>query len=90
MSTSATCHVLPYERLDDERLLDAVRLYDGERLLVLQPYGWHIDGRHIPNACEHFSRESICEEHGWEVVCEYGPYVAVVRRKTAGDVQEAS
>jgi hypothetical protein len=72
-------HTLPYERLSSPLLLSAVKLFDGERLLVLQPFGWHINGTHIPNAPEQFSRESICEEHGWYVVCDYGDYVAVVR-----------
>jgi hypothetical protein len=70
---------LPYERITDSKALAAVvRLFDGEHLLVLQPFGWHLDGRHIPNAAEHFSREGVCAEHGWQVVCDYGPYVAVV------------
>lgn len=72
-------HLLPYERLDSKLLLDAVTLLPDERLLVLQPFGWHINGHHIPNAAEHFSREGVCEEHGWEVVCDYGPYVAIVK-----------
>lgn len=70
--------VLPYERIDSERLVASIRLRQNERLLVLQPFGWHIDGRHIPNAAEHFSRESVCAEHRWEVICEFGEYVAVV------------
>jgi hypothetical protein len=74
---------LPYERFNEESLVRAIRLFDGERLLVLQPFGWHIDGKHIPNAVEHFSREWVCEEHKWEVVCDYGPYVAVVRAALA-------
>lgn len=74
---------LMYERIDSKALIAAIRLRDGERLLVLQPYGWHIDGAHIPNAAEQFSRESICEEHGWQVVDELGPYVAVVAEKCA-------
>lgn len=73
---------LPYERIDDDALLKALHLFDGERLLVLQPYGWHIDAKHIPNAAEHFSREGVCEDHGWEVVCDYGPYIAIVRAKS--------
>jgi hypothetical protein len=72
---------LDYERLDDAGLQKSIRLFAGERLLVLQPFGWHIDGTHIPNAAEHFSREGVCEEHSWEVVCEYGPYVAVVQSR---------
>lgn len=79
---SAIDNVLPYERLDDEKIVEAIRVYPGERVLVLQPFGWHIDGRHIPNAAEHFSRESVCEEHGWEVIAEFGPYIAVVRVPT--------
>jgi hypothetical protein len=78
MSEHPGIQVLPYERLNDAALLKAVRLYDGERLLVLQPWGWHIDGKHIPNAAEQLSREGVCEEHRWEVVCDYGPYVAIV------------
>jgi hypothetical protein len=61
------------------RLQDAIRLFEGERLLVLQPFGWHIDGHHIPNEAEHFSREGVCAGHGWTVVCDFGPYIAVVR-----------
>ena len=48
---------LPYERIDDKKLMEAVRLFKGEQLLVLRPFGWHIDGKHIPNAAEHLSRE---------------------------------
>ncbi len=70
---------LPYERIDSTALAKAIRLSRGERLLVLQPYGWHIDAHHIPNAAEHFSRKGVCEEHGWQVVCEFGPYVAIVK-----------
>jgi hypothetical protein len=71
--------LLAYERLDNANLLAAIRLRPDERLLVLQPFGWHIDGSHIPNAAEHFEREWICEEHGWIVVDELGPYIAIVR-----------
>jgi hypothetical protein len=71
---------LPYERIGDSSLADSIRLMPGERLLVLQPFGWHIDGSHIPNAAEHFSREGVCKEHGWEVVFDFGPYIAVVRQ----------
>lgn len=70
---------LPYERLMSSRLQAAVNLFSGERLLVLQPWGWHIDGHHIPNAAEHFSREGVCQEHGWHLVCDFGPYVAIVK-----------
>lgn len=71
--------MLPYERLIEERLVEAIAVKPGERLLVLRPFGWHIDGNHIPNAAEHFSREGVCHEHRWEVVCDFGPYIAVVR-----------
>lgn len=71
--------VLPYERIAETYLLSAIQLRTNEHLLVVQPFGWHLDGKHIPNAAEHFSRESVCEEHRWEVVCDYGPYIAVVR-----------
>ena len=70
--------LLPYERVDSEELLGVVRLGANERLLVLQPFGWHIDGVHIPNAAEQFSRDGVCAEHGWRVVCEFGPYIAIV------------
>lgn len=70
--------LLPYERLESRQLVSAVRCREGEHLLVLQPFGWHLDGRHIPNAAEQFSREGICAEHGWRIVCEYGPHVAIV------------
>lgn len=75
--------MLPYERLFEAVLLQAIRLRPGERLLVLQPFGWHIDGRHIPNAYEHFSREGVCIEHRWEVVDDYGPYIAIVKSMPA-------
>lgn len=70
---------LPYERIDSQKLQDSIHLFDGQHLLVLQPFGWHLDGHHIPNAPEQFSRESVCDEHGWEVVCDFGPYIAVVK-----------
>lgn len=74
---------LPYERIKSEALRYAVHLFDHEHLLVLQPWGWHLDGRHLPNAAEHFSREGICQERGWTVVCDFGPYVAVVKPLTS-------
>lgn len=70
---------LPYERADSTGLLHGFRLAQGEHLLVLQPFGWHLDGHHIPNAAEHFSRDGVCREHYWSVVCDYGPYIAIVR-----------
>jgi len=75
-------YTLAYERISNSADFgNAIRLNLGESLLVLQPFGWHINGVHIPNAAEHFSREGVCEEHGWEVVDDFGPYVAVVRAK---------
>jgi hypothetical protein len=68
-----------YERIDTSKLADAIRLRPGERLLVLQPFGWHIDGHHIPNAAEQFTKESVCEEHGWEIVIDGGDYIAIVK-----------
>lgn len=76
--------LLPYERFDESALLKAIMLGTGERMLVLRPFGWHIDGSHIPNAAEHFSREYVCAEHGWDVVCDYGPYVAIVKAALGG------
>ena len=46
---------LPYERLNETALAEAVRLHDGEHLLVLQPFGWHLDAEHISNMPEQFS-----------------------------------
>ena len=49
-----------------KQLLESIRLNEGEHLLVLQPFGWHIDGQHIPNAGQNTSsakepRKSACE-----------------------------
>ena len=82
MSSAAAVKTLPYERIDSAALAVAVRLKDGERLLVLQPFGWHIDGAHIPNAAEQFDRAHVCQEHGWRVVADFGPYIAIVRGET--------
>jgi hypothetical protein len=72
--------MLPYERIiSEEKLLEAIFLKPDEKLLTLRPFGWHVDGKHIPNAAEHFPRESICIEHRWEVVCDFGPYIAIVK-----------
>ncbi len=76
--------LLDYERVSSSAITSAIRLRGGERLLVLQPFGWHIDGNHIPNAAEHFSREGVCDEHDWIVVCDFGPYIAVVKQKGDG------
>ena len=71
--------MLPYERIADSRkLAEAFWLRPGQHLLVLQPFGWHLDGHHIPNAAEHFSRDGICREHHWQVVCDFGPYIAII------------
>jgi hypothetical protein len=79
MTTKADT-VLDYERLNSKGLLDAIQLFPGEHLLVLRPFGWHLDGSHMPNQAEHFSRESVCADQHLEVVCQYGPYIAVVRQ----------
>jgi hypothetical protein len=76
--TTPTVQTLPYERLLSEALRSAIFLFAGEQLLLLQPFGWHLDGQHIPNMAEHFSRDGVCRELGLTVVCEFGPYVAVV------------
>ena len=73
--------ILPYERLHEKALLESIRLNEGEHLLVLQPFGWHIDGQHIPNAAEQFSREGVASSLRMEVVCDYGPYIAIVKKK---------
>jgi hypothetical protein len=71
--------LLPYERFQEAQLLTAVRLTDGESLLCLQPFGWHLNGSHLPNMAEHYSREYVCMELRLIVIEEYGPYLAVVR-----------
>ena len=77
---------LPYERITSPSALHSIiRLFSGERLLVLQPFGWSIDGSHIPNAPEQFELDYVCQEHSWKVVCDFGPYVAVVREMTELD-----
>ena len=73
--------VLPYERIQSADLFKAMRLRPDEHLLMLQPFGWHLDGTHIPNAVEQFSRENVCADHGWEVIHSFGPYIAVVKAK---------
>lgn len=71
---------LPYERIADERkLIDSILLYEDEYVLVLQPFGWHLNGDHIPNCPEQAQRNEVCHRFGWEVVCDFGPYIAVVR-----------
>lgn len=71
---------LPYERIADEkRLVSSIFLRVDASVLILQPFGWHLNGEHIPNCAEHLSREWVCGIHGWEVVCDFGPYIAIVR-----------
>ena len=74
---------LPYERLDETGLRMSIRLNEGEHLLVLQPFGWHINGTHIPNAPEHFGREGVMKDIRVELVCDFGPYIAIVRKEDA-------
>lgn len=69
---------LPYERLNEETLLKSIAKKEGESLLVLRPFGWHLNGTHIPNMAEHFEREWVCKELGYEVVCDFGEYIAIV------------
>jgi len=73
-------NILPYERVDCEKLQDAIWLLDDEHLLILQPFGWHLDGHHIPNMAEQFSREYVCQELKLEMVCDFGGYIAIVRK----------
>ena len=73
--------LLPYERIQSADLFKSMRLRKGEHLLMLQPFGWHLDGKHIPNAAEQFSRDSVCAEHKWVVVQSFGPYIAIVRNR---------
>ena len=75
-----TSQSLPYERIDDGLLQVAVSLTAGEYLLVLQPFGWHLDSEHIPNMPEQFSRAFVIQELHMELVCDFGPYIAIVRK----------
>lgn len=77
---NGTTNWLPYERLVEDALLRSISRNDGESLLVLQPFGWHLNGTHVPNMAEHFEREWVCKELGYEVVCDFGPYIAIVRK----------
>lgn len=78
----------PYERLVNEDALQAaIRLNTGESLLVLRPFGWHLNGSHLPNQAEHFERDGVCADIGVEVVCEFGPYIAVVRPASHGPTE---
>ena len=83
---------LPYERIDGELLKAAIALQSDEQLLTLHPFGWHLDGFHIPNAPEHYSRDGLCREKRWIVVCDFGPYIAIVRpdRRKGEDRRKAS
>jgi hypothetical protein len=54
-------------------------LRPGESLLVRRPFGWHLNGKHLPNQAEHFERDGVCASLRMEVVCDFGDHVAVVR-----------
>lgn len=72
---------LPYERIvSSSQLSTAFRLEPGESILVLQPFGWHLDGKHIPNAPEQYSMEGLCQEHHWVIIARYGGYLAIIRK----------
>lgn len=71
---------LPYERFrfgtDFRSVIMCLR---GEHILSLHPFGWHLDGSHIPNCPEHFSVDAALACTRMEPVYSYGPYLYVVR-----------
>ena len=78
-----TVETLPYERLESAPLQKGFRLRKGQHVLVLQPFGWHLDGLHLPNQAEHFERESVVQYLRMRVVCDYGPYIAILEETDA-------
>ena len=72
---------LAYERINADRLRDAMLLRDGEHLLVRQPFRWLLDGSPVQNGYEMFAMETIVEEHRLHVVETYGDSIAIVTKR---------
>ena len=72
---------LAYERLNAERLTEAIGHCDGEHVLVRQAFRWMLDGQVVNNAYESCSLASVCEDNGWKVIEQYGEHLAIVMDK---------
>ena len=71
--------LLAYERLDENKILDAIRLLPGEFIMMRRPFRWMKDGEVVPNAYESFRLEGICEDNGWKIVERYGEHIAICK-----------
>lgn len=71
--------IIAYERLKD-CLSDAIRIQDGEHLLVRRPFRWLLDNHVINNCYEMFDVETALKMSGTEIVESFGPHIHVVKK----------
>lgn len=78
-------HVAPHERFKlDVDFRDVIHCFPGEHILSLHPFGWHLDGRHIPNCPEQWGVQDAMGTVGMtRLVQSYGDYIHIVRKESA-------
>lgn len=65
----------------DINFRDVIHCFPGEHILSLHPFGWHLDGHHIPNCQEQWSLEDAMRTTGLNVLVQsYGEYIHIVRK----------
>lgn len=71
--------VAPHERIQPDKISEAIGHSGNEFVVCRSAFRWMRDGQVIPNAYESFSLQGICEDNGWSIVCQYGDSLAVLR-----------
>jgi len=74
-------NILPYERIDELKIIEAIRVSSGEFIVVRRPFRWMKNGEAISNAYESFGMECVCEDNGWKIVEKYGEHIAICKKK---------
>lgn len=69
--------ILDYERLN-ANIYECILTFEGESVLVRQPFRWMKNGEVVPNAYECLDLEQICEERNWKIIAKYGDSLAII------------
>ena len=71
--------LLDYERLSDPAAISrAILTFEGESVLIRNPFRWTKDGLEIPDAYAEMPLDLVCSERGWKIVERYGEHMAIV------------
>ena len=73
-------NLLAYERINAVQLSSSVRLFEGEMLLIRQPFRWLLNGEVINNCYEMFDVNAALYMRQLEIVDSYGEHIFIVKK----------